>query len=161
MKRVVSTYWRMVFTNNQCGRLDNSFSIIDSCRILQKLWNKDLSSWQSFITVNILGNQVYRGCKGVSDPGFPKKISAIPSVPIVQNNAFPTSRLKMIIPDSLSFRERALFPKSRKFFSGKMSNHGIPGTPYPPSFCVIAAFCVSATICRPAKDTSEIWRDYV
>ena len=56
------------------------------------------------------------GVRGVSDPGFPEKISAIPSVPIVQNNAFPTSRLKMIIPDSLSFRERALFPISRKFF---------------------------------------------
>ena len=35
-----------------------------------------------------------KGGKGVSDPGFLEKISAIPSVPIVQNNAFPTSRLK-------------------------------------------------------------------
>ena len=129
------------------------------------LKNRILVRHLALIRCDILGEKcdILRGRdRGVPNPGFPEKISAIPSVPIVQNNAFPTSRLKMIIPDSLSFRERALFPKSRKFFSGKMSNPGIPGipgipgTPYPPSFCVIAAFCVSATICRPAKDTSEI-----
>ena len=45
-------------------------------------------------------------------------IIAIPSVPIVQNNAFPTSRLKMTIPNShffpgmeSVFREKALIPE--------------------------------------------------
>ena len=86
-----------------------------------------------------IGTVLERGRdRGVPNPGFPEKISAIPSVPIVQNNAFPTSRLKMIIPDSpfpsgkelcsrnpgSFFREKCLIPEFPEF----------PEPPIPPPF---------------------------
>ena len=37
----------------------------------------------------------------------------------------------MIVPDSSLIQERALFPKSRKFFPRKSPYHGIPGTLIP------------------------------
>ena len=68
----------------------------------------------------------------MSNPRFSEKlpgIIAILRVPIVQNNAFPTSQLKMLIPDSNFPLEKALLTKSGKFFSGKNHNTGIPGFP--------------------------------
>ena len=53
------------------------------------------------------------------NPRIPEKFPGIVTIFIVQNNAFPTSQFKMLIPDFHFLPEEEFAPEILEVFSGK------------------------------------------